>query len=217
MDLLRRRVARLGAARVAGQLVFQLGIAPILGRTASRRRSELLSAHGLDARPIPPDQCLAVPNINTSQVVAAIADFSAEVVVVNGTRILDRDLLASIRVPVVNLHAGITPRYRGVHGGFWALAEGKPGLFGVTLHRVDSGIDTGAVIAQAFVAPTADDNFSTYPVIQLVAGLSLLDANLPAVAAGAAPAVTPPDATSKLWSHPTVFEYLSARFRGRAR
>ena len=45
--------------------------------------------------------------------------------------------------PVINMHAGITLRYRGVHGGYWALAEQHPEWVGTTVHLVDPGIDTG--------------------------------------------------------------------------
>ena len=44
--------------------------------------------------------------------------------VVNGTRILSRRMLESIDAVFLNMHVGITPKYRGVHGGYWALANG---------------------------------------------------------------------------------------------
>ena len=41
------------------------------------------------------------------------------------------------------MHAGITPQYRGVHGGYWAVVNNDPEHCGVTIHFVDKGIDTG--------------------------------------------------------------------------
>ncbi|MDP2318109.1 MAG: formyl transferase [Acidobacteriota bacterium] len=216
-ELLRRRLRRLGVTRVAGQLVFQGAIAPLLALAGAARQRELLQLFELDPRPIPADKLQLVGNVNEPAVPAAVAAINPDVVVVNGTRILGQPLITAISAPVVNLHAGITPRYRGVHGGYWALAEGRPEMFGVTLHRVDKGIDTGAIVAQAFVQPTHRDNFSTYPVLQLAAGLSLVDAHLSHVVEGVAPVVAPPDTNSRLWSHPTAWQYLSARLRGLAR
>ena len=66
--------------------------------------------------------------------------------------------------------AGITPLYRGVHGAYWALAEGRRDLCGVTVHRVDAGIDTGEVLAQVLIDPTPQDNFVTYPWLQVAEG-----------------------------------------------
>ena len=50
--------------------------------------------------------------------------------------------------PVLNYHAGITPKYRGMNGGYWALATGDAGNFGATVHLVDAGVDTGGVLHQ---------------------------------------------------------------------
>ena len=69
------------------------------------------------------------------------------------------------------MHAGITPAYRGVHGGYWALAEGRTDLVGTTIHLVDEGIDTGGVIEQASFSPTEADTFVTYPYLHTAAGL----------------------------------------------
>ena len=75
----------------------------------------------------------------TSGTVALLTSLRPVVVVVNGTRIIAARVLESAGCPVVNLHAGITPRYRGVHGGYWALAERHPEWVGTTVHLVDPG------------------------------------------------------------------------------
>ena len=43
------------------------------------------------------------------------------------------------------LHPGICPEYRNAHGCFWALANRDLDRVGMTLLRVDAGIDTGPV------------------------------------------------------------------------
>lgn len=215
--LLRGRLRKLGVWRVAGQLVFQLGVAPLLYRRSVERRRQIQRDYGLDDGAIPVSARRSVPTVNSPEVIDAVGRFGPDVVVVNGTRILGKRLLEALTVPIVNLHAGITPRYRGVHGAYWALAEGLRELCGVTLHHVDPGIDTGAIIAQATIAPTAIDDFSTYPLLQLAAALRLLDQHLPAIAARAAAVRAPTDAHSVLRYHPTVWEYAVARLSGRAR
>ncbi|MBI3955741.1 hypothetical protein HY339_00640 [Candidatus Gottesmanbacteria bacterium] len=47
----------------------------------------------------------------------------------------------------VNLHPAPLPLYRGISPTFWILARGEI-TAGVTLHMVDKGLDTGAIIAQ---------------------------------------------------------------------
>src|SRR5690606_31292352 len=127
-----------------------------------------------DFSPIPPHLISNGASINDPSTRAILRDVSPDVVVVNGTRIIAQSVLDAVDAPFLNTHAGITPAYRGVHGGYWALAEGQPELCGVTVHRVDRGIDTGDVIAQAIVHPTRADNFQTYPLLQLKAALPLL-------------------------------------------
>ena len=51
------------------------------------------------------------------------------------------------RLGIFNLHGGLSPHYRGADCTFWALYNGEPDQVGCTLHRIDSGIDTGMLIA----------------------------------------------------------------------
>ncbi len=130
---------------------------------------------------------------------------------INGTRILSQRLLESTSATLINMHAGITPRYRGVHGGYWALASNDPENAGVTVHVVDPGIDTGDVLAQDRIEVTPQDNFMTYPLLQLEKGLPLLEQAVQAALAGTLSyqsGVGP----SQLYYHPTLISYLSRRF-----
>ncbi len=43
------------------------------------------------------------------------------------------------------MHPGIVPEYRNAHGCFWALVHGDLGRVGMSLLKIDAGIDTGPV------------------------------------------------------------------------
>ncbi len=58
----------------------------------------------------------------------------------------------------INLHWGILPHFRGADPGFWALLENCPQGIGMTLHLIDKGIDTGAIIAQGSPPQSPDDD-----------------------------------------------------------
>jgi methionyl-tRNA formyltransferase len=136
-------------------------------------------------------------------------------VLVVGTRIIDRAALAAVACPFINYHAGITPKYRGTHGGYWAKAEDDLAHFGVTVHLVDAGIDTGAVLYQVLLKPSERDNYATFPYLQLAAALPLLEqAGQDALAETLAPHRV--DLPSRLWSHLTIWGYLAAGLRRRA-
>ncbi len=147
--MLRHRLRVLGAWIVAGQLLFLLWDRLVI-RPRSRALIDQLMK-GYDTRP--PDGRLPttdVASVNSPEVLALLQALQPQVIVVSGTGILGRRALA-VGCPFVNIHCGITPRYRGVHGAFWAVVEGRPDLAGVTVHQIDAGVDTGAILAQASI------------------------------------------------------------------
>jgi folate-dependent phosphoribosylglycinamide formyltransferase PurN len=99
-----------------------------------------------------------------------------------------------------------------VHGGYWALAEGRPDFVGTTVHLVDKGIDTGTIIAQAHFEVTKHDNFATYPYLHTAAGISILVPAVRAALAGNIAFQEPPDTVgSRLRHHPSAWFYLKNR------
>ena len=70
--------------------------------------------------------------------------------------------LRSTDAPFINYHSGINPAYRGMFGGYFALANGEPEHFGATVHLVDEGVDTGEILYQSRLRTEPDDNFHTY-------------------------------------------------------
>lgn len=211
--LLRRRLRKLGVAVVAGQLPFQAALVPLLRRAGARRIQAIKREHSLDDAPIS-GPVTRVPSVNSDEARAVLQRLDPAVVVVNGTRIIERETLACIPAPFVNMHAGITPIYRGVHGGYWALVEGRHDLVGTTVHLVDEGIDTGGIIAQATFTVTPEDSFATYPYLHLTAGLPILMRSVRGLLDGTLQRDAPPEGLpSKLRSHPTIWGYVRARLR----
>lgn len=209
--LLRRRIKRLGLARVGGQLAFM--VFERMQRIAARARiAEIMREHGFDARWPADVEITRVPSVNSQQCIAHLRRLQPRAILVIGTRIIAPDVLQALDAPFINYHAGITPTYRGVHGGYWARAEGDSENFGVTVHLVDEGIDSGEVLYQARLSPAARDNYSTYPYLQLAAALPLLERGARDALAGA---LKPQkvDLPSRLWSHPTLLQYIKAGWR----
>jgi len=202
----RRRVQRLGLPTVVGQLLFQLVIQRGLAKLSRGRIRQILQQAGAGPAPLPPEKTVRVDSFNSEAGRRELALLEADLVVVHGTRILSQKTIDAAGAPMVNFHAGVTPLYRGVHGGYWALARGDAENFGVTLHRIDAGIDTGQPLAQQRIEPGPGDNFATYPYLQTIAGARLLGRVAPALLRGESLAATAP-AESRLWYHPTVWQY----------
>lgn len=210
----KRRIRRMGIFTVAGQIMFQLFIVPFLRHESSERIKAICDENEMYTAPVPEDRVIRVKSINSKKTRRIIEELSPAIIVVVGTRIISRKLLQAIPATFINIHCGITPLYRGAHGGYWALVEKDLKNCGVTVHHVDPGIDTGGILHQATIEPTAEDNYYTYPYLQFAAGVPLIGQAIRAAQAGNLQTTAAPAGESRMWSHPTALSYLLGRARG---
>ena len=215
LDLIRQRTRRLGWVRTLGQVAFMVSVLPLLRFESAGRRRELLSLFELKDQMPALDQCLNVQTINDDQVVDHLRSPAADLVLVNGTRIIRTPVLRATDAPIINTHVGITPHYRGVHGGYWSLWNNDRENFGVTLHCVDEGVDTGQILVKHKIAPEPTDNFASYPLLQQAASFGGLEDLLEAIRKGKPlnELARSPD-EGRQWTHPTLIEYARGRLRG---
>lgn len=213
LKFLKRRAKKLGWRRAVGQVAFRLIIVPWLKLSSRKRLEDLLRQSGLDASPVPADVLTRVTSVNSDETIRWLQELQPSAVVVSGTRIIAARVLNSVSAAFINMHAGITPMYRGVHGGYWALVEQDRNACGVTVHEVDAGIDTGRILGQARITPNGSDNFATYSFLQLVAGLPLLKKAVADACDGQLQPLAAPVGESRLWTHPTLAEYVYHRMK----
>lgn len=209
--ILQRRIKRLGIVKVCGQILFILAN-KVLSRFSQTKIDYLLKYYELNTAPFPDTLLKKVDNVNHKEISQLLQEINPGAVVVNGTRILSEEILSSVDVPFINTHMGITPKYRGVYGGYWALAKGDSENCGVTVHLVDKGVDTGAVLYQERIDVGQSDNVNTYPIHQIAKAIPLMRSALQDVHKGliqTKEGIYP----SKLWYHPTLFEYLRYRIK----
>ena len=203
--MLRYRLKKLGARKVAGQLIFLAYDRLVIRRQSRAKIARLLAGYDIS----PPDgriPVLEVDSVNGAETSALLTDMKPQVVVVTGTGIIARRVLA-LAPAFINIHVGITPRYRGVHGGFWAVYEGRPDLAGTTIHTVDAGVDTGAIIAQTPITIEPDDTYRTLPVKQYLASLDTMAEAVQAALEGKLTTYSRDDLDSQQWYSPTLPEY----------
>lgn len=209
LKMVKRRIKRLGFLKVFLQLIFMKGLVPLLNYESRKRRQEILK--GYDTNSIQNHPNLFKPkSINDPKVVNFVNDLQPDVVIVSGTRIIKKNIIDNINMHLMNMHAGITPKYRGVHGGYWALVNKDRENCGVTVHLIDKGIDTGGIISQKVINPTPKDNYSTYPLLQMYKGLECIKDAILEIEENRL-MVKVNNLESKLYYHPTVTEYLYHR------
>lgn len=213
IKFIKSRIRKLGVIQVLGQLLFQVTVYKLLKKTSKKRVLQLFKEFKLDNHPIPQNTITNVVSINSPISIKIINELKPDLIIVNGTRIISKQVIESIKAPLINTHMGITPKYRGVHGGYWALANNDMLNFGVTVHAVDSGIDTGKIIGQKFCAPNEYDNFTTYPLLQLASGIEILKELINNFTKNREITfIEPKVVESCLWYHPTAWIYLYRRF-----
>jgi methionyl-tRNA formyltransferase len=107
-------------------------------------------------------------------------------VVVAYGHLLKPELLAIPRFGLVNVHASLLPRWRGAAPIQWALLAGDTET-GVTIMRVEAGLDSGAVWHECRTAIADDDTAGTLTDRLAHLGATTLVDVLPRVALGEPP------------------------------
>ena len=204
--LLMRRARKLGWIEVAGQLGTMV-FTRLRKLFLSHRDQQGLAGEGMVMNPRFDQRIVNVASADSPELAEVITQMQAKVVLLAGCRLLSKPTLAAIHCPVLNYHAGITPKYRGMNGGYWALATGDTGNFGATVHLVDAGVDTGDVLHQVRGRPQPGDNLTNYALRLAALSRDICIRSVDdALAARLAPIKS--DMPSKQWYHPTIWFYL---------
>ena len=90
-----------------------------------------------------------------------LRDAGTELVVLAGyMRMIKAPLLEAFPHHIINIHPSLLPAYTGLEAWKQAL-DARASRSGCTVHYVDTGMDTGEIIAQATVPVHTDDTAET--------------------------------------------------------
>ena len=113
---------------------------PLGARPASRLADEA-------ARRVSSAVHLHYPDLHAPECLARLRDLQPDLGIVFACYRLRRSLFSIPRLGTLNLHLGKAPEFRGSSPGFYELLAGVPEI-GVTVHRVDDGLDSGPILLQ---------------------------------------------------------------------
>ena len=105
------------------------------------------------------------------------------IIVVAYGQILPPAILDLPRHGCLNVHTSLLPKYRGAAPIQWAILEGESQT-GVTIMKMDAGMDTGAILTQRCTPITPEDNGATLHDRLALLGAELLLATIPGYVAG---------------------------------
>tara|TARA_B100000767_G_scaffold272688_1_gene300969 strand:- start:1053 stop:1817 length:765 start_codon:yes stop_codon:yes gene_type:complete len=211
IDILFSRYKKNGLSSVIGQIIF-IFFSKLFLSSKKKYISKLIQQANLLDSNLNNIEVTKLGNDEELKVAEYLKNHNPDIVVVNGTKILSKNILNSCNAEFINLHCGITPAYRGVHGAYWALVNNDIENCGVTIHQVDSGIDTGAIFYQQKIVVSELDNFHVYPFKQYILGIPLMLKVINDISNNSTQNLqnTLP---SRLYQHPTIVQYLCSRFK----
>ena len=209
-----------GVARLAFLGTPEMAVPPLRALVAAGHdvvlcvtRPDRRRGRGSAVTPSPVKAAALELGLAVSHSMEDVADAGVELaVVVAYGRIIPASLLA--RVPMVNLHFSLLPRWRGAAPVERALLAGDDET-GVCLMKVEEGLDTGPVYGRLVVPIGPDEDLATLRDELVTAGCALLVAALADGAAGLpvpvpqsgeatiAPKVTPDD-LRLAWEEPAA-------------
>jgi phosphoribosylglycinamide formyltransferase 1 len=123
--------------------------APALGRARGA---------GVPAAAFPPGEYAHRRSVRDAAIADWLAERGTQLVALAGyMQLLDPAFLARFPDRIINVHPALLPAFPGLKAIEQALAYGVK-VFGVTVHFVDEGVDSGPIIAQrALELPDATD------------------------------------------------------------
>ena len=213
---IRREIERVGFWRFLDVLAFRLHYAVVAAPGDGqweRGALERLRA-SFPNRPDAPEIVVDSPNAGAAE--RFIRDCRPDLVIARCKTLLKEQVFAIPPRGTFVMHPGICPEYRNAHGCFWARAAGDDGNVGMTLLRIDRGVDTGPVFGYFRVRP---DPAESHVVTQHRVVLDHLDAirdTLARIAQGTAAPIETGGRRSATWGQPWLTAYLRMRRRSRA-
>ena len=113
-------------------------------------------------------------NINSPEFIENVKKYNADLFVsMSFNQIFRNEILKVPKLGTINCHAGKLPFYRGRNILNWALINDEK-EFGITVHYVDDGIDTGDIIKQRCFPITDEDNYNSLLQIAYLECASIL-------------------------------------------
>ncbi len=122
--------------------------------------------------------------VNEPENIQRLVDSGVGAAAVFGTSLLRPPLIEALEGRLVNCHLGLSPYYRGSGTNFWPFYNRELEYVGVTVHWIDTGVDSGPILHQGRPEIAADDNPHSIGCKTIQVGADLVCRALAEVEAG---------------------------------
>jgi methionyl-tRNA formyltransferase len=140
-----------------------------------------------------------VRNINEAESLAAIREADLDwLFIIGWSQIARADVLSAPRLGALGIHPTLLPVGRGRASIPWAIIKALPET-GVTLFRLDEGVDTGPILGQERLALAPDETATTLYARVVDAHRTLIRAHLSSLLDGSARAEAQDERHATVW------------------
>jgi hypothetical protein len=215
----KREIARIGWLRFVDVVAFRLFYRFRFARRDALWLQGQLDALGKRFSPIPAStRELRTSDPNSRAVEIFLRELSLDFAIARCKRLLVERIFTAPSMGTFVLHPGVCPEYRNAHGAFWALAVDDIENVGLTLLKIDRGVDTGPVYG--YFRSRYDETGDTHIVIMTRLVLDNLDAirdRLLEIWNGQATPLDTRGRRSGEWGQPWLTKYLHWKQQARRR
>jgi Formyl transferase len=207
---IQREMTRVGFLRFLDVLAFRLYYATFLADTDRQWEQKQLAELCRRYPEIPETTPVLVSTSpNTAEAREFLRSAKPDLMLARCKFILKEDIFTIPASGTFVMHPGICPEYRNAHGCFWALANGDLQRVGMTLLRIDRGVDTGPVFGHYHCR--YDETSESHIVIQyrtVFDNLDALQTQLMDIHQGKAIPVDVTGRKSAAWGQPWLTKYF---------
>ena len=206
---IQREIQRVGLIRFLDVLAFRVYYKLFLAKRDHEWERQTLS-HLCELYPPlgPTTSILHAPSPNSKEVEQFLQSAAPDIVIARCKSLLKESVFTIPKRGTFVMHPGICPQYRNAHGCFWALAQNDRGNVGMTLLKIDKGIDTGPVYG--FYRCEFDETRDSHHVIQhkvVFDNLKALADKLNEIQNGTAKTLSTDGVPSGEWGQPWLTAY----------
>jgi hypothetical protein len=214
---IRREIKRVGIVRFPDVLAFRLYYRLVHAARdwnwEEQRLQEVCAAYPQLGASVP---VLHTSSPNSKEAVEFIRKNQPDIIVARCKTLLKESVFSIPSHGTFVMHPGVCPEYRNAHGCFWALANNDPERVGMTLLRIDKGVDTGAVYG--YYSCNFDGVKDSHIIIQhrvVFDNLDELRKKFDEIYSGNAVTIDTTGRASAAWGQPWLTRYLSWKWKAR--
>lgn len=219
MKRVQREVKRVGALRFLDVVAFRFYYRFLLAEQDREwEKKELARLTKLYPLPDEGTEVLQIGSPNAPEAEAFIREKAPDIMVARCKALLKESVFTIPTRGTYVMHPGVCPEYRNAHGCFWALANDDLKKVGMTLLKIDTGVDTGPV--HEYYSYDFDEVNESHHVVQqrvVFENLDAMEKKFAEIQAGEATTIDTTGRPSGVWGQPWLSRYLSWKRKAKGR